>query len=567
MRKRNSKKLSGYSSLVVFIASVFLTAFIDVNEKKDYSSVIKESRDLISETMTKEKIPGLAIAVIDENSVVWTEGFGYTDLDQKLPITPETMFGIQSMSKTITATAAMMAVQDGMIDLDKPISTYVPNFTVHSRFDDKPQDRITIRHLLSHTAGFTMEAPVGNNCYPESPSFEKHAQSISETWLRYPVGQRYSYSNLGVDLAGYILQIRSGKTFADYVKEKLLGPIGMKNSSFDMDVITQNQNRAIGHSMYCKNVPLEIPMIPSGGFYTSASDLAKFVQFHLNGGMVDGKSLLGVKYHEEMYRIPFPLSGQYEGYALGIEKVWNDKYHVFYYNHNGGGFGFLCSMTWYPDYGIGIVILTNSDNNSIQYKLSNQITDLFLKLKEPKNTPAPSSIKMENESFSGDLSGLRKYAGRYLGRGQELNVTVNNQILFVFNGGDSSAAKFVSPTECRIGNDYYRFMAADQTPAYVVRINDGTTWDYNDGPNDRPDSAKDERKNYVGTYTAQLWGQIPIPTKIFLKNGYLYLTDNLGFENKLSEYRTGIFFTATGECVDFSGNTPMFANILVKKAG
>jgi CubicO group peptidase (beta-lactamase class C family) len=551
--------------LGALVIGVFSTSFKEPTIDSDFDPIIKESISVIKDVMNKEKIPGLSIAIIADNRVVWTEGFGYADVDHKTQVTRETIFGIQSISKTITATAVMEAAQDHLVDLDRPVSAYLPEFTVHSRFENRPEGQITIKHLLSHTAGLTMEAPVGNNCYTESPSFEEHIHSISETWLRYPVGQRYSYSNLGVDLAGYILQVRSGKSFAAYVKETLLDPVGMKNSSFDIDVIKKNENRAIGHSIYCKTVPLEVPMIPSGGFYTNAVDLAEFVRFHLQGGSIKGDTVLRTKFLNEMRTIPFPTDGQYEGYALGIEKLWNEKYRVFYYNHNGGGFGFLSSMTWYPDYRLGLVILTNSDNNSTQQKLTNQIMDLFLGQEKPDNTPAPNSTLREDRTNLSNLPDLKKYIGRYLGRGEQLDVTMNDHIMFHFNGRDSSVAQFISSDECRVVDNNYRFMPAGKTAAYVIRTNDGTTWDYNDGPNDQPGAAKEEWQQYVGAYTVELWGQVPIPTKIFLKNGYLYLTDNLGFENRLFELAPGLFFTATGESVDFTGVAPRFANLLVKK--
>ncbi len=106
----------------------------------------------------------------------------------------------------MTAAAIMLAVQRGLLDLDKPIAAYLPDFTVNSRFEAKPQAKMTLRHLLSHRAGFTHEAPIGNNDDLSFPSFEAHVRSISDTWLRFPVGDRFRYSNLGVDLAGFILQ-------------------------------------------------------------------------------------------------------------------------------------------------------------------------------------------------------------------------------------------------------------------------------------------------------------------------------------------------------------------------
>ena len=156
--------------------------------------------------MAKENIPGLAVAVVDgkRDRVIWQQGFGVTD-ERGTPVTVDTIFSVQSMSKVFTATAAMQAVQAGLVDLDEPITTYLPGFTVHSAFEPHPEKRITLRMLLSHTAGFTHEAPLGNNYEPDPGDFDAHVRNISDTWLRFPVGTGYAYSNLGIDLAGYLL--------------------------------------------------------------------------------------------------------------------------------------------------------------------------------------------------------------------------------------------------------------------------------------------------------------------------------------------------------------------------
>lgn len=190
-----------------------------------------EHRQSIAEGMTEGKIPGLSIALVDREGVIWTAGFGHTDYDLKTPVTPDTIFSIQSMSKTFTATLVMLAVQEGLVDLDTPISEYLPDFKVKSRFEENPQDKITLRHLLSHTAGLTHEAPVGNNYERKAPSFEAHIRSISDTWLKFPVGAQSSYSNLGVDLAAYIVQPKSGHSFAEYMKTRLFDQLDMSNSS------------------------------------------------------------------------------------------------------------------------------------------------------------------------------------------------------------------------------------------------------------------------------------------------------------------------------------------------
>ena len=173
-------------------------------------TVIATYRARIPELMAEQDIPGLAVALVDGDRVLWAEGFGHTDRDGSSPVTADTIFSVQSMSKLFTATAVMQAVGAGRLRLDEPITSYLPDFTVHSAFEDHPERKITLRMLLSHTAGFTHEAPVGNNFELDPGDFDDHVRSISDTWLRFPIGTGYAYSNLGIDLAGYIVGRVSG---------------------------------------------------------------------------------------------------------------------------------------------------------------------------------------------------------------------------------------------------------------------------------------------------------------------------------------------------------------------
>ncbi len=352
--------------------------------------IIQKYRQLIPQLMAEQDIPGLAVAVADDTGVLWAEGFGFTDNDRKTPVTPDTIFSVQSISKNFTAAAVLLAVQEGLLDLDTPITTYLPDFTVHSIFEEHPERKITLRMLLSHTAGFTMEAPVGNNFDLGSVSFEDHVKTISDTWLRFPVGTGFAYSNVGISLAGYVLQKVSGMPFAQYVEEKLLHPVGMVNSSFDMAQIRVNPNRAIGHSGSMPKVPLEIPLIPEGGLYTSANDMAKYIQFHLNRGSVNGQSLLNPALLDEMYT---------GGLAVGHEH-WHQNRETDLFFHGGGGFGFLADLYWCPELKIGITVLTNSADHQLQGYLAVQILDDFIH--DPNSVSYSRLMALPNRAYVSD---------------------------------------------------------------------------------------------------------------------------------------------------------------------
>ncbi len=338
------------------------------------ASIIEELRRQIPQRMSAEGIPGFAVAVVDEQKILWVEGFGYTDWDRKFSVTTDTAFSIQSMSKSFTTTATLFAVQDGLVDLDTPISAYLPDFHVNSVFEESPERHITLRMLLSHTAGLAHEAAVGNNYDFPYRSFEEHIASITNTWLKFPVGRRYSYSNLGIDVVGYVLQVRSGKSFPDYVKAKVLVPLGMRHSTVSIPEIFAKHDRAIGH-----RGPLRPPVgwliIPSGGIWASANDMARFIRFHINRGALDGASLLRVDLVETMYTSPNEASRR-ANYALGIYRVSKNGARLF--QHGGGGFGFNCSMIWYPELKLGAVALSNKEHRRLCFDLPGEILDAII---------------------------------------------------------------------------------------------------------------------------------------------------------------------------------------------
>src|SRR5690349_185746 len=185
---RGRISLSRRSFLAGSAASLVAAGTRSRAAQNDLQQLIDGKRKSIQDAMGKDGVPGGAVALVHQGRTVWTEGFGVTDRASARPVDARTIFSVQSTSKHFTATAIMLAVQKGLLDLDEPITTYVPDFTVRSRFERDPQKKMTLRLLLSHRAGFTHEAPLGNNYDGAAPGFDAHVRSIRDTWLRYPVG-------------------------------------------------------------------------------------------------------------------------------------------------------------------------------------------------------------------------------------------------------------------------------------------------------------------------------------------------------------------------------------------
>ena len=256
-------------------------------------AAIDEFRDSVPETMDKGDVPGAAISLVDGQGILWAEGFGWTDGRGKRPVNADTPFLICGLSKLVTATTVMLAVQDGLVSLDEPIRTYLPGFRINSRYEEHPEEKITLRRLLDNTAGLSLEAPIGNYFEPSSTvSFEDHVKSVFDGWLVYPVGASTSYGSASPDLAAYVIQVVSGKPFERYVKEKLFTPLGMTASTLDRNEIVKNRDRAIGHMMGMSRLAAVYPGLASGGMYSTARDLARLVQLHINRGTIDGRRIL-----------------------------------------------------------------------------------------------------------------------------------------------------------------------------------------------------------------------------------------------------------------------------------
>jgi CubicO group peptidase (beta-lactamase class C family) len=534
---------------------------------EEIRKLVQESEVSVEAALSREiRLPGLAVALVGPDGPLWVRAYGYRNAQRVAKADTGTMYGILSMSKTVTVTGLMMAVEEGLLDLDVPITTYLPGFAVHSRFDSDPVPRMTIRHLLSMTSGLTHDAPVGNNADPACPSYDAHIRSISDTWLRFRTGERAEYSNLGVELAAHILEVVTHRPFTEYIQKKVFDPVGMNRSTYDGDRIKNESNRAIGYNKIVECVPVENPMLAPGGVYASISDMARFLQFHMNNGSVHGKRLMQEKTLSQMRTIPFPMKDQVTGYGMGL---WVGCYHlegqdVRWLAHGGGGFGFRCQMKWLPDLGYGAVVLTNSqDHDNVNEGLVEEILENVVGMLTGKKDLGPAAwLNNHMPPRTVDSSYIPKDCeGRY-------NGTNDDMVFLVKDGrfGYASGNTFVSLTpltryECRSKRYVYRFICdAAGLPVEVARPYDGTVWRLGSPGNEPKGPDKREWLGYVGSYIRKRFGVGERFYNISLRNGWLHFqSDSQDF--RLSEHLPGLFFTPDGEAVDLRTSSCSFRNI------
>lgn len=453
----------------------------------------------------RHRIPGLVVALVNRDRVLWCQGFGQRSGHDGAPVGPSTIYSVQSVSKAVTATAVMLAAQERLVDLDAPIIEYLPGFTINSCFEEHPERRITLRLLLAHAAGLTHEPPVGNNYDPGFPSIEDHNRSIRETWLNSPVGSRYFYSNNGYDLAAEVVASTSGLHFSDYVRNRLFLPLGMLNSTLDPETFSQHNDRTYGHAIGLSKIPDAMPFPGAGSLYASAEDLARFVMFHLNLGRAGGKQLLKQGLLCELYR-PVITSG----YGLGLAII--DQSGRLVFNHNGGGFGWGASMTWYPQYGIGCVVLANAQTNADLYGLTVTILDDWV---------GRSAQKSDFPPLPFDPLAL----------------------------GKRIATRSVKRPPCP-GETTYQVKWSRYVGTYKHLYGKGFVWTW---------YARLAR--WLGYRIAKL--QVERRGEgLFFRLDY---GGGYGDWQRLSEYRPGLFFTEYGEALDFNRSPPTYRNIQLER--
>ncbi len=518
----------------------------------DYDPVIENIKNSIPFTMAKSNIPGLAIALIEGETPIWSGGFGYTDRSRKIAVTGGTLFSIQSISKTYVAFGFLIAASKGQAKLDDPLRHYLPEFKIRSLFGDDEVDRITFRHLLSHRSGLCHEAPVGNNYDEGGCSFGEHIQSIQETWLKFPVGERYSYSNLGIDLIGHVLEKISGKKLAQFMTENVFEPLKMHSSTFNQQEVHKNPDLAIGHYKKWEIRDVMIPMLAAGGMYSTANDMAKFISFNLSSEEKRNNLMVDETLLKEMSIPQFAAAEQVGGYGLGISILpyWGGTVR----NHNGGGYGCQATQQWVDKYRFGVVVLTNqSAHDSVNVTIANRALNMMVE-KQVGSVSKSASPCLEKVPVSEiDIGQLRRLEGSYVSRsGLRFFKVLPNQRLAVSydQWGNWQDLNTHSLVEFSSVDTKYTFeMDEEGNPqgVYVLNTFDLEFLPLNDTPRDNRGPDLPDWRRYVGVYTRKgycicrsffkrrtssqfldILRRLSFYTEITLRNGYLYQENKYG---------------------------------------
>ncbi len=354
----------------------------------------------------KESLAGAALVVVKDGKVLLKKGYGYSDVDKKVPVDPDrTVFRIASISKVITATAVMQLAEQGKLDLNQDIAAYtgdvqIPNVT------GAP---LTMKHLLTNSTGFdygdTSEMST-NDLKREAPIKQYMLDNIP-TVVRKP-GDYYRYDNLGFTLQGYIVEQVTGQPFGEYVQKHIFEPLDMMNSSFRL-IPDITKGLAVPYNQLGEAMPdyATVPTeLPGGGMLTTGSDMAQFMLAHLNGGTLGNQTILKKDTAADMHKPQLAIHTKLPNMAYGFEYAAQQDYNGYHVVEKGGDIeGYHSGMWLIPDEKVGVFLTVNKD-----IEIRQPFIQAFMKHYFPRqgNSEAPKNqTQTDLKKLEGVYSDLR----------------------------------------------------------------------------------------------------------------------------------------------------------------
>lgn len=326
---------------------------------------IADLKTALAKILAETKLPGMSIALVSRDEVLWTEGFGLADVAKNIPATADTLFRIGSTSKALTALAALQLRAQGKLDFDAPLASLAPEIEFHNPWE--ATDPVRIVHVLEHTTGFDdVHLREYANSDPRPNNLrDALAHDPDSRVSRWPPGEQFAYCNCGPPIAAYVIEKITGQVFEDYVQQNLFDPMGMKTATYfppsDPAVQITRTYQADGVTPY---EYMYISIRPSGAINASARDMAQYVRFYLNRGTLDGRAIVSeadIQRLQTPTTTPAAKAGIKTGYALYSASSFNEDGYLFH-GHSGGVPGGGSLMGYMPDAGLGYAFMFNAAN-------------------------------------------------------------------------------------------------------------------------------------------------------------------------------------------------------------
>ncbi|MBW7883162.1 MAG: serine hydrolase [Caldilineaceae bacterium] len=427
--------------------------------------------------------PGMSVGVVHDQTLVWSRGFGYADVEKQSPATAATIYRIASITKTFTSLAVMQLRDEGLLQLDDPVRKHLPWFEIRNPHQDVPE--VTIRHLLTHTGGLPREAAFPYWSTHEFPTREEIQQTVPGQELPIPPASDWKYSNLGLALAGEIVEKVSGMPYDRYITDKILRPLGMENTFVapvppDHPLFATGYGRRLPDLSRSRAVYADCKGItPAANMASNVEDLAKYMMLHFRSGPRRGKQVLAGSSLREMHRVHWLNSDWSAGRGLGFY-VWRAQDRT-WVGHGGSLYGYRTEIQFCPDDKVGVIVLTNADDG-LPLHYVNKAFEWIVPAVVKAAAPRPQRVVAPEN--------LDQYTGRYRNTWGDAQVIVHNGELVIIYPSEEDPMlgmatlkpvgehTFRIETKERFGNNGELAVFEMDASGHVVRLKTGNNYIY-----------------------------------------------------------------------------------------
>ncbi len=388
--------------MIVFTGSVQAQK---LSEEPRVESAINLLEMWVQAQIDFERIVGISMSVVHDQELIWSRGFGYSDIETKKPATERTIYSICSISKLFTSVGMLQLRDRGLLRLDDPVKKHLSWFDIKQKYEHSPP--ITIEGLLTHSSGLPREADFPYWTEASFPTREQMIDHLSKQETLYPSRNKYQYSNLGLSLAGEIVAKVSGKPYSDYVKDNILEPLGLSDTTPDLPIEKQKGQMATGYGAFKRDGTRPVMpfytvngIAPAAGFASTVVDLGKFASWQFRLLKNNSNEILNANTLRDMHRVHWVNSDWTSKRGLGFS-VWRDKEKTFV-GHGGSCPGYLSHLLLQPEEKIATVFMTNSRSLSSSMYTRTAYDIVAPVIKEVLKTPGEAKTpNPEWEKYTG----------------------------------------------------------------------------------------------------------------------------------------------------------------------
>ena len=391
--------------------------------------------EFVNNVIKEWKVPGAAVAVVKDSEVVHSQGYGLRDVEKQLPVTPQTLFAIGSTTKAFTAAMAGILVDDGVLEWDKPICEYIPEFKM---FDPFASANLTMRDMLCHRSGLPRHEFVW---YHREISRKDLMKTLAYLEPNKSFRSRWEYQNIIYATTGYVMEAITGKTWEELVRERIFQPLGMTSTNFS--VLDSQKSPDFSQPYQEKDeVVSQVPFAqidtigPAGSINSNLEDMSKWLLLNLSGGKVGEKQIISEANLKTIHRPQMVIVGEESPFADTDTDSLEDyglAWGIYHYRgipileHSGGIDGFITEVALAPRQNLGVVAFVNA-NSMLPMVLYRSVLDRMLELEpidwndryQKRVVKMKEMGKQAKEKSAGDRKpdthpshALEEYTGKY----------------------------------------------------------------------------------------------------------------------------------------------------------